>query len=238
MTQERTKPLPKSYFRTAGALYLAIAACGIFSIGYVPSVIIESGDAAATASNLAEHGLLSKLGLLADIILIWIEVVLTSMLFVMFNPINRTLSTVAMMARAGMIIVMGVNLIFSVMPMVLHLKPELLAGFETPQIQSVAMMLNQMHDLGVYAWQIFFGLHLVALGLLVIKSGIFPSLLGWMMLVGSQGYLLQAVQKFLFIDNVPFGFLIIGLLAIVTIGELSFAFYLLIRGFKSPVKFS
>ena len=65
---------PFAYVRTAGLLYLIIAVVGGFSIGYVPSVIVESGDALATATNISTHQGLYRLGIFADVIVLLAEV--------------------------------------------------------------------------------------------------------------------------------------------------------------------
>lgn len=70
--------------RTAGALYLAIAVCGGFSIGYVPMQIV-AGDPAASAANLLARPGLFKLGVLADSAVILFELVITALLYQMFH---------------------------------------------------------------------------------------------------------------------------------------------------------
>lgn len=43
------------YAKIAGLLYLLSAVIGGFSIGYVPSVLIESENAAITTQNITEN---------------------------------------------------------------------------------------------------------------------------------------------------------------------------------------
>ena len=69
---------------------------------------------------------------------------------------------------------------------------------------------------------------------MILKSDLFPRVLGWMMLIGSFGYTIQALAKIMHIENTTLSFAVIGLLTIVTIGELSFAFWLLIKGINLP----
>lgn len=210
--------------RIAGALYLAIAVCGGFSIGYLPQAILVSGDSAQTAANLAASAGLFKLGIAADSAVIIFELVLTAILYVLFHKAAPILSATAMLARAGMITVMGMNLLFWVMPLAL--------GTQGDVGQSRMMMFFTAHDVGVYVWQLFFGLHLLALGALILRTGLAPRALGWGLFVGAFGYLLQGIVELTFIDIGPFYSVIIALLVVVTIAELSFALWLLIRGGK------
>lgn len=48
--------------RIAGALYLTIAVCGGFSIGYVPAQIVVTGDASSTAANLMGQAWVVSIG--------------------------------------------------------------------------------------------------------------------------------------------------------------------------------
>ncbi len=220
--------LPMTYARTAGFLYLVIAVFGAFSIAYVPFVIVASGDAATTAHNLLAHQGLFRMGIAADVVVILCEVVLTAMLYIIFKPVSPTLSLMAAFARLSMIIVMGVNVLINIMPLVL------LHMFPADQVQATILTLFEAHGYGVYVWQLFFGLHLITLGYLVIKSDLAPHFLGWMMAIGSLGYLTEGLAKITFTENGILSIVTIGFLIIVTIGELSFAFWLLIKGLRPP----
>lgn len=213
--------------RVAGALYLAIAVFGGFSIGYVPSAIVVAGDATTTATNLTENMTLFKMGVFADILVILFELALTAILYVMFRSVSPTLSVIAMISRAGMITVMGINLLIWVMPLTLFRGSAGLAGSE-----DLVMMFYNAHDLGVFVWQLFFGMHLLALGWIILKSERVPHLLGWGLFVGAFGYLIQGIVKLMFVDVALLNVLIIALLVIVTISEISFAIWLLIWGEK------
>ena len=228
--------ITQSYARTAGLLYLIIAAFGAFSIGYVPSIIIEAGDAATTATNLRTHTTLFNLGIFGDVVVLLVEVTLTVMLYIMFKPVSPTLSLIAAWSRLAMILVMAINLLINIMPVVLLSGSTYLSAFEPAQLQAAALVSFEAHSYGVYIWQLFFGPHLLALGYMILKSDLFPKLFGWMMLIGSFGYTVQALVKIMHIESSILSLAIIGLLTIVTIGELAFALWLLIKGINLPSK--
>ncbi len=206
--------------RTAGALYLAIAVFGGFSIGFVPDAIGLTGDAATIAGNVTAHLTLYKLGILADIAVILCELALTAILYVLFRGVSPTLSAIAMISRAGMITIMGVNLLIWVMPL----------GLLGTGDQMV--LFFRAHELGVFVWQVFFGLHLLTLGWIAVKTGLVPRFLGWGLFVGAFGYLIQGIVKLVFVDLVTLNFIINVLLAVGAISELGFAVWLLIWGAK------
>ena len=170
--------ITQSYARTAGLLYLIIAAFGVFAIAYVPSVIIEAGDAATTA----------------------------------------------------------INLLINIMPVFLLSGTAYLNAFEPAQLQATALILFEAHGYGIFIWQLFFGPHLLVLGYMIVKSDLFPRVLGWAMLVGFFGYTIQALSLILQTESAALSFAVICLLTIVTIGELAFAFWLLIKGINLPTE--
>ena len=228
--------ITQSYARTAGLLYLIIAAFGGFSIGYVPSVIIEVGDAVTTANNLLSNKAIFNMGIFGDVVVLLTEVVLTVMLYIMFKPVSPTLSLIAAWSRLAMVLVMAINLLLNIMLVLLLSDAAYLNVFEPAQLQATALIFFEAHDYGVYIWQLFFGPHLLAIGYMILKSNLFPKVLGWMMLVGSFGYTIQALQKIMHFENATLSFAIIGLLTIVTIGELAFALWLLVKGINLPSK--
>lgn len=179
-----------------------------------------AGDSAATLQALADNTGLFRLGILGDTVVLLAEVIITVMLYIMFKPISPTLSMICAFARLSMIMVMAVNLLINIMPLILidSISPE------------QTMTLFKAHQYGVYIWGILFGLHLLVLGYLIVKSGFFPRVLGWMMLLGSFGYLIEGITKITATEGTYLGWMIIGLLILVTIGELSFALWLLVRG--------
>jgi hypothetical protein len=212
--------------RTAGALYLAIAICGGFSIGYVPMQIV-AGDAATSSANLAANLGLFKLGVVADSLVLLFELALTAILYHMFRHIGPKMALIALLSRAGMITVMGINILLWVMPYILLTRE---TGWDTMQMHALVQMFFDAHATGVFVWQLFFGAHLLALGWLTLKSDIVPQLLGRGLFIGAFGYLLQGIVALTFTDIAALEYTYIGLLVIVTLSEISFGFWLLIRG--------
>jgi hypothetical protein len=154
----------KAYAKTAGALYLVIAVFSAFSVGYVPSVIVAAGDAATTAANLLTHQGLFGLGVSADVVVMFTEIALTVMLFILFRPVSLTLSLIAMVSRLMVIGVMAVNLLINILPLLLLSGADHRTGLAPGQLQATALVLVEAHQYGVYVWDMFFGFHLFVLG--------------------------------------------------------------------------
>ncbi len=70
-----TEPLPveispRLLARVSGALYLFIIVGGLFSLLYVPSTLVVSGDAGATANNILASESLFRLGVVISLLVL------------------------------------------------------------------------------------------------------------------------------------------------------------------------
>lgn len=220
--------------RTAGALYLAIAVCGGFSIGFVPIQIVAT-DAATSAANLMANQGLFKIGIIADGLVILFELAITAILYQMFRNVGPKMAMVALISRAGMISVMGINILLWVLPYMLLTRD---TGWDVAQQQDLVQIFFDAHATGVFVWQLFFGAHLLALGWLVMESDVVPQILGRGLFIGAFGYLLQGIVELTFTDVAALDYTYIALLVIVTICEISFGLWLLIRGGRTSPQFS
>ena len=230
MTGSIRKVSPIIYANFAGLLYLLIAVSGGFSIGYVPSVIMAPGDAATTAQNMLDNQGLFRLGIFGDIIVLLLEIILTVLLYRLFKPVSQRISMIAAFSRLAMSVVMGINLLNYLIPLQLLSGADYLGVFEPQQLQALSLLFLEAHQDGIYIWGLFFGLHLFALGYLIFKSGYFPKILGLLTMIGSFGYSFESLAAFT-LPNMEVVSLIINLLLVIAvIGELSFTFWLLIKG--------
>lgn len=219
----------KTYARFAGLCYLLIAIAGGFSIGYVPTVIVAPGDATGTAQNITNNLGLFRLGILADVFVLMLEVVLTVLLYRLFKPVNRTLSLIAAFCRLGMSLVMALNLLNYLIPLLLLSGSGYLNAFDPDQRHALALLFLETHQYGVYVWGLFFGFHLMLLGYLTYKSRYFPKMIGLLMMIGSIGYASESLAAIVFFDSAVLSSMVIMFLVVAVVGELSFTFWLLIK---------
>src|SRR5712675_1739285 len=75
--------------RIAGAVYLSMVAVGPFSLIYVPDKVIVTGNATATAANIAAHPMLYRLGIVADLTGTLIFILTGLLLYRLFKGVSR-----------------------------------------------------------------------------------------------------------------------------------------------------
>lgn len=222
----------KKLARMTGVLYLLLALIGPFSIIYVPSRILVPGNGAETVSNIMANQTLFRLGMAGDTLVFLIEIVLVALLYRLLKSTDKNLSLAAALSRLAMTVIQAVNLFASLAILVLATKEVNMSGFTTEQINSMVLAVFKVHDYGVFIWGLFFGLHLILLGMVVYKASLFPKLLGILLLIGSVGYLMDSYRNILIPDNAVISTITSVFLALSVIGELGFTFYLLIKGVR------
>ncbi len=227
--QRFSDPLSSSYARWTGFFYLGIAVAGGFSIAYVPSQIVVAGDPSATVANIIGRAGLYHMGIAADLVVMVFEIMAVAMLYFMFRDVSKTLSFAAAMARLSMVSVMSAMLFFHAGADLLAHSDQVMTQFSAAERADIMGLFLEMHRAGVWIWQVFFTVHLLLLGYLLLRSNRFPSLLGYGLMIGAMGYVLDSAYAFAFPDVAWLGMLRAGLLVIVTLSEVGFALWLLIR---------
>ena len=216
----------KKTARIAGALILMITVLAPFSMMYVPSTLIVPGDATATASNImASQGLL-RLGIVSDAIVVLLEVAIVVMLYLLLEPVSRTLSLISACARLSMTIVQGVNMLFYFAVLLLLGPAGYLTAFQPDQLHALALLCLDAHEHGVLLWGVFFGLHLLFLGVLVYRSGYIPRIVGPLLVFASLCYFINDFGTIL-LPQYRETFATIGLLSSI---ELVLPLWLLAKG--------
>src|SRR5712692_3134536 len=171
--------------RFAGLLYVLFSIPGFFAIVYVPSKLIVHGNAAATASNIAASETLFRLGIAGQLICQagWIFVALA--LYHLLQSVNRWQASLWVILVVASIPIAFLNELNSIAALVLVRGTDFLSIFEKPQREALAMLFLNLHHHGLVVAEMFWGLWLFPLALLVYRSRFLPRFLGvWLALAG------------------------------------------------------
>jgi hypothetical protein len=219
----------KKAARLAGLLYLGISIPGFFGLMYVPSALIVSGDPAATARNISASETLFRAGIVTNVIGQAGFILVALALYRLFKGVNKA-------HAALMVALIGVSIPIAILNELNHsailtlLSPSgPAAALGTGQTNGlVALFLRQYHD-GILIAEIFWGLWLFPLALLVMKSGFLPRILGVLLILAGVGWLAQSVSSLL---SPALGHEVARVTSLLTAGELPFMLWLVIMGAK------
>ena len=235
MTTTIADPTPRTAALIAGIGYLVIFVLAIFANFFVMEGLVESGDAAATAANIADSEGLFRLGIVAFLIVFIVDAVVAWALWARFKDSARELSRLTAWMRIIYTVFLGVALVFSLVAVQLIGGAEYLEAFDRGQVDAQVMLMVDAFD---YAWLIglvAFGAHLVLLGYLVIATGAAPRILGIVLAIAGAAYAVDTVAHVMLSNYVDFESLFLAIVAIPSIvGELWFTVWLLTRGGKHP----
>src|SRR6266705_2749508 len=217
--------------RFAGLLYVLMSIVGFFAMAYVPSTLIVHGKATATANNITASEVLFRLGIAGELIGQAGFIFVALALYDLLKGVNRRHASLMVTLIVVSIPIAFLNELNAIAALVLVRGADFLSIFEKPQRDALAMLFLNLHHHGFVVAEIFWGLWLFPLGLLVYRSRFLPRFLGvWLALAGFAwvilsltGILLPQYQGKVDTYSQPAVF-----------GELAFMFWLLIKGAKPP----
>ena len=215
----------KTTGRYAGLAYFVLVITGIFSLMYVPSQLYVSGDAASTASNIAEKELLFRFGMAVEMVSYVAFIFLPLILYRLFKPVHKTAAVLMVVFALISIPITYANMLneFSVIQLI-HL-PE----FPTAELEAEVMFWMHRYFKGHLVAQIFWALWLFPLGYMVYKSGLIPKILGIFLMIGCVGYLIDFFGRVIFPEYSDMA--IASYVTIpASIGEIGTCLWLLIMG--------
>lgn len=219
----------KKTARIAGLLYLVNAVTGFFGIVYVPSRLVVSGNAAATANNILASERLFRLGMVSELICAAEWVFLLWALYRLFIGVSKTHASLMMILGLVFIPIMCVNVVNEIAALTILRGPDFLSVFDKYQQRAMAMLFLDLRGYGYMVGWIF-GLWLFPFGVLVIRSGFLPRILGVLLIAAGFGYLADSLTPLLLPNYAN----IVGRFASVplSLGEPAIILWLLIRGAK------
>jgi hypothetical protein len=227
-TSHTTRTSPRTYARIVGVLYLVIFFLGPFAFFMGRVAVVVPGDPVATINNLMASESMFRFGMVAETLIVLIEIVVSAILYMLLRPVNMPLAFASALARFGQSMLQAVNLFTAVPALLLLGGAGYLAAFEPDQLNAIVLLFMNVNAFVIFIWGLLFGFHLLLLGYLVYKSGFWPKILGILLVIGSVGYLAQSYGHLLAPQYD-------GILSTVVIvlsipGELAFTLWLLIKG--------
>jgi hypothetical protein len=182
--------------------------------------IMVPGDAAATAANVIASDLMFRAGIWGMLVVLICDVVVAWGLYMLLEPVDARLSLFTAWLRVVYAVILGIALSALVVVAILLSNADYLSALETGQLHVYVLTLfNAYYEVWGVGF-IIFGVHLLILGVLTLKSDYIPRFLGVLLVVAGVGYVGEYTGRLLFPDfDVP--------LSIAGWGELVFMFWLL-----------
>ena len=196
----RTKPSaalsPSRLARIAGALYLVNVVAGAFAIGYVQTRVFAS-DPAITAANLQAHELLYRSGLAAHVLVTVTNVPLALIFYELFKSVNRRLALLDAFFILVATAIEAAGILGQFAPLVLLGGGADTGALPPAQLQGLAHLAGSFAHLDYTLYTVFFGLDILLMSNLLLRSGFVPRLIGVLLAVDGLAYLVYSFTDIL-----------------------------------------
>ena len=187
-----------------------------------------SGDAAATAHNIAASPLLWGIGIAGDLIMHVCDLVLAIVYYLLLERVNKNLAMLSVLFGLIQTAVLVANKLNLMMPLFFLGNEEYLKAFDPHQLEVLSYIAVKAHGYGFGIGLIFFGFECLIDGYLIFKSGFLPRILGVLLLIAGLCYLTNSFALILFPALSDSIYQVV--IAPIFISELSMCLWLLIKG--------
>lgn len=183
--------------RTTGLLYLAFFIAGILGSLVVRSQLFTSGDPEATLADLTAHASLARAGIVLELGIVVTQALTAVWFYRLFRRVDDFAATT--LALFGMVNAVAILASAALLASALDVAgDQSLAAPGGAAASAQLLYVTSGHLWGVAAT--FFGLWLIPMGWLVLRSRWLPEPLGWALIVGGVAYLASAVVSYAFAD--------------------------------------
>ena len=210
--------------RVTGAWYLLLAISGMLGFMIFHPQIYVTNDPGKTLSNLTNLESISRLRLMSELVIIVSQALAAVWFYKLFREIDEW--------SAWAIGIWGMMNAAAIMVSAISMGSAIEIAKSTVQtIPEKTILIHLLGNLITNAWgvgSLFFGLWLIPMGYVIIKSQRMPIWLGRVLIIGGIGYLLSTFINYFGFKSTWQEFLVIP----ATIGEFWMIGYLLIFGIR------
>lgn len=211
--------------RATGLLYLGLGVTGVLGFMLIRNQLYVADDQVATLAHLADWEGLARAGIALEIGTVGFQVLVALWFYRLFRSVDTfAAGAIAVFGVMNAVAILGSAAMLGVALEVVH-GGQVVATDPAGTVQALYVASENFWAVG----NLFFGLWLVPMGWLAVRSGWFPRLLGRLLLIGGVGYVASALVSYL----LPGADLLVGVLVVpATVGELWMLGYLIVIGVR------
>ena len=156
---------------------------------FVAPKIFVTGDIPGSAQNILKHEILFRTSIFSGLITSALWLLLVCVFYHLFKSVNERYARLLVAFVVVQIPIAFIKTGHSIAT-ILTLKGEILKSFDLTQRQDLAMSFLKINDYSVLALELFWGLWLFPLGILVYQSVFIPRFLGVWLIINGIVYVL------------------------------------------------
>lgn len=223
----------KQTARIAGILYILVVITGPFVLIYIPNQLYVAGDATATANNILTHEMLFRSSILLGL---FSNLAFGGAVLYLYFLLRDTGPRLALIM--ALLIFMDLTLAFrdlanDIATLKLLQHGDNLSVFTEPQRNALATLMMHFERKGTIVLEMFWGLWLLPLGILVYRSGFIAKFIGVWLLLNGAAYMIISFTGILLPE---YSSLVFKIATPALFGEVALALWLVIVGVKTKVQ--
>jgi hypothetical protein len=187
----------KKQARFAGLLYVLACLPAPFALIYVPGKLIVPGDATATANHVRASVTLLRLGMAGELINAIAFIFVVFALYRLFKGVNKQHAAIMVTLFVVSVPISFLNVLNDIAPLILVSGANFLSVFDKGQLDALVYLFMRLHSQGFIVAQIFWGLWLFPFGILAIRSGFIPRVVGVLVMIAGSGYVVSSFTSLL-----------------------------------------
>src|SRR5215471_14649315 len=183
--------MTKQKARIIGLVYLLFFLTSILSVVCLKGLVVKN-DSSATANAIVAHERLFRLGIATGLIGTGFYVALVALFYMLFKPVNRSVSLVAAFFGLVGCAIQASGSVFQLFTLANLGDGGTISVFSSDDLagRAVAMLfLKLTHQVGNVAL-VFFGVYCLLIGWLILRSTFLPRFLGVLMVLAGLGWLI------------------------------------------------
>lgn len=216
--------------RTTGLLYLGLAVTGALGFQLVRGQLYVADDPGGTLSNLVEHTSMARLGIVLELGIVLTQALAAVWFYRLFRSVDSF--SAGLVAAFGMVNAVAILSSAAMLATALDVAGDsslAVSGGAAASVQLLYVISGHLWGVG----GLFFGLWLIPMGWLVVRSGWLPRLLGQLLMLGGVGYVISTFVSYVFANaELAAALLIVP----ATIGELWIVGYLVVVGVREDAR--
>ena len=199
--------------------------------------LVVERNATVTLKNILASKTTFNAGILSWIIILVSDVVAAWGLYIFFKPVNKHQSLIAAWFRliyAAMLAVSILNLIY--VHIIIH-QVEPSSVDLTGQMGNTLMFYLDAFDASWSVSLIVFGIHILLVGALALKSGYVPKIFGTILIIAFVGYTTIPISNLFFPESKDAMKIVAWVFLFPMLGEVALGMWLLIKGVRRKKTF-
>ena len=198
---------------------------GALGEAYLPSKIIVSGNAAATAANIINDPMLFRTSFATYLVEGICDVLLCVLFYVILAPVNRNLALIsAFFGVVSMVTFAVAQSAFFASSLILQ-DAGGMGSFTVQQREGLAYLSLRISIMIAALFLIFYGIATMIRGWLMARSGYIPKWIGVLMMIGGAGFFLRTTT-YILVPSLSSPILLMPM----AVGGIPLMLWLLIRG--------